>query len=97
MVHDGKYYRSLIDLGAVISLIRYSTYQQIDNSFKSPIQPTIVKLNTAEVLLMTAPGITTLHLRITDFKVMYNFVICDRLQDMEIIFRIDIQKNFSIS
>ena len=44
MVHTGKCYRALIDLGAAISLLRYSTYQHIDNSFKTPIQPTIAKL-----------------------------------------------------
>ena len=46
---------------------------------------------------MTAWGITTLHLRIADFKFTHNFVLCSRLPDMEIIFGIDIQKKFSIS
>ena len=40
MVHAGKCYKALIDLGAAISLIQYSTCQHIDNSFKTPIQPT---------------------------------------------------------
>ena len=40
---------------------------------------------------------TALHLQIADFKFTHNFVICDRLPDMEIIFGIDIQKKFSIS
>ena len=39
---------------------------------------------------------TALHLRIADFKFTHNFVICNRLPDMEIIFGIDIQK-FSLS
>ena len=30
--------RALIDSGAAVSLIRYSTYQLIDDSFKTPIQ-----------------------------------------------------------
>ena len=34
MVHAGKCYKALKDSGAVISLIRYSTYQTIDSSFK---------------------------------------------------------------
>ena len=45
---------------------------------------------------MTALGMTALHLRITDFKFTHNFVICDKLPDMEIIFGIDIQKKFSL-
>ena len=96
-VHAGKCYKALTDLGAAISLIRYSTYQHIDNSFKTPIQPTTAKLNTADGLPMTTLGITALHLRIADFKFTHNFVIWNRLPDMEIIFGIDIQKKFSIS
>ena len=97
MVQAGKCYKALTDFGAAISLIRYSTYQHTDNSLNTPIQPTTVKLNTADGLPMTALGITALHLRIADFKFTHNFVICDRLPDMEIIFGIDIQKKFSIS
>ena len=96
-VHAGKYYRELIDSGAEISLLWYSTYQHIDNSFKTPIQPTMVKLNTADGSPMTALGMTTLHLRIVVFKFTHIFMICNRLPDMEIIFGIDIQKKFSIS
>ena len=39
---------------------------------------------------------TALHLRITEFKFTHNFIICNRLPDMELIFGIDIQKKFSI-
>ena len=46
---------------------------------------------------MTALGMTALHLRIADFKFTYNFVICNKLPDMEIIFGIDIQMKFSLS
>ena len=97
MIHTGKHYKDLIDLGAAISLIRYSTYQHIDNSFKTPIQPTTVKSNTADSSPMTALDMMALHLRIADFKFTHNFVICDRLPDTEIIFGIDVQKKFSIS
>ena len=40
---------------------------------------------------------TALHLRIVEFNFTDNFVICNRLLDMEIIFGIDIQKKFSLS
>ena len=93
----GKCYKALIDSGAAISLLRYSTYQQIDGSFKSPIQTTTVKLNTANGSPMTALGMTALHLQIAEFKFTHNLVICDRLPDTEIIFGIDIQKKFSLS
>ena len=46
--HPGKCYKALIDSGAAISLIRYSMYQTIDRSFKTPIQATKTKLNTAD-------------------------------------------------
>ena len=46
---------------------------------------------------MTALGMMALHLRIAKFKFTHNFVICDILPDTEIIFRINIQKKFSIS
>ena len=41
---------------------------------------------------MTALGMTVLHLRIVEFKFTHNFIICNRLPDMEHIFGIDIQK-----
>ena len=96
-VHARKCYKALIDSGAAILLIRYSTYQLIDYSFKTPIQPTTTKLNTADRSLMTALSMTALHLRIADFKFTHNFIICNRLPDTEIIFGIDIQKKLSIS
>ena len=46
---------------------------------------------------MTALGMTALHLRIAEFKLTHNFVICDRLPDTDIIVGINIQKKFSIS
>ena len=57
MVHTGKCYKALIDSGAAISLIRYSTYQTIDSSFKTPTQAAMTKLNTADGSPMTAIGI----------------------------------------
>ena len=96
-VHAGKQYKTLINSGAAISLLRYSTYQHIDDSFKTPMQPTTAKLNTADGSLMTALGRTALHLRIAEYKFIHNFVICNRLPDTEIIFGINIQKKFSIS
>ena len=96
-VHASKCYRALINSGAAISLLRYSTYQSIEDSFKILLQPTTVKLNTANGLPMTALGMTAVHLQIAEFKFTHNFVICDRLPDTEIIFGIDIQKKFSLS
>ena len=45
----------------------------------------------------TPLGMMALHLRIIEFKFIHNFIICDRLQDTEIIFGINIQKKLSIS
>ena len=95
--YTGKCYKGLIDSGAAISLIRYSTYQLTDDSFETPIQPTNTTLNTADGSQMTALGMMALHLRIAEFKFTHNFIICDRLLDTKIIFGIDIQKKFSLS
>ena len=96
-VHAGKCYQALIDSGATISLIRHSTYKQIEDCYKTPIQPMAAKLNTADGSPMTTLGSTALHLRIADFKFMHNFIFCNQLPDMELIFGIDIQKKFSLS
>ena len=96
-VHAGKCYKALIDLGIAISLLRYSTYKKIEDCYKTSIQPTTAKLNTADGLPMSALGMTALPLRIAEFKFTHNFIICNWLPDMELIFGIDIQKKFSIS
>ena len=85
MLHAGKHYKALIDLGVAISFIRYSTYQTIDISFKTPIQTTTTKLNTADGSPMTALGMIVLQLRTADFKFTHNFIICDSLPDTEIL------------
>ena len=71
-VHAGKCYKALIDSGAAISLLRYSAYRNTGNSYKTHIQPTTAKLNTADGSLMTALGMTALHLRIVEFKFTLN-------------------------
>ena len=81
----------LIDSVTAISLIRYSTYQLIDDSFQTPLQLTTTKLNTADGSPMMALGMTALHLRISDFRFTHNFIIYHRLPDTEIIFGIDVQ------
>ena len=96
-VHAGKCYQALIDSGAAISLIRHSTYKQIEDCYKTPIQSTATKLNTADGSPMTILGSTAVHLCIADFKFTHNFIICNQLPDTELIFSIDIQKKFSLS
>ena len=87
----------LIDSGAAISLITHSTYKQIDDRYKTPIQSTAAKLNTADGSLMTILGSTALHLRIADFTFTHNFIICNQLPNTEFILGMDIQKKFSLS
>ena len=96
-VHAGKCYKALIDSGAAISLLRYSTYKKIKDCYKTPIQPTMAKLNTADGSLMSGIGTTALHLRIAKFKFTHNFIICDQLPETELIFGIDMQRKFSLS
>ena len=75
-IHADKHYKALINSGADISLVQYSTYKNIGDSFKTPIQPTTAKLNTAGGSPMTALGMTALYLRTAEFKFTHNFVIC---------------------
>ena len=96
-VHAGKHYQAFIDSGATISLIRHSTYKQIEDCYKTPIQPMAAKLNTTDVSPMITLGSTALHLHIADFKFTHNFIICNQLPDTELIFSIGIQKKFSLS
>ena len=96
-IHAGKHYQALIDSGAAISLIRHSTYKQIYDCYKTPIQFTSAKLNTTDGSPMTTLGSTALHLHIADFKFTHNFIICNLLPDTQLIFGIDIQKKFSLS
>ena len=96
-VHAGKCYKALIDSGAAISLLRYSTYKKIEVCYKTPIQPTTAKLNTADGYPMSAIGTTALHLRIAELKFTHNFIICNQLPETELIFGINIQRKFSLS
>ena len=72
-VHTGKCYKALINSGAAISPIRYSTYQVIDDSFKSPIQTTTTTLNTADGSSMTALGMMNEYL-ISSSHIISSFV-----------------------
>ena len=46
-IHAGKCYKALINSEAAVSLIRFSTYQLIDDSFKTPIQSTTTTLKNS--------------------------------------------------
>ena len=78
-------------------VIKILNLQKIEDCYRTPIQPTTAKLNTADGLPMSALGMTALHLRIAEFKFTHNFMICNHLPEMELIFGIDIQRKFSIS
>ena len=84
-VRAGKCYKALIDSGATTSLLRYSTYKKFEDCYKTAIQPTTAKLNTADGSPMSAIGATALHLRIAEFKFTHNFIICDQLPETELI------------
>ena len=46
---------------------------------------------------MIALGSTALHLWIAEFKFTHNFIICNQLHEIDLIFGISIQKKFSLS
>ena len=97
MVHAGKCYKTLIDSGAAILLLRYSTYKKVEDCYKTPIQPTTAKLNTADGSPLSSLGATALQLGIAKFKFTHNFIICNQLPETELIFGINIQRKFSLS
>ena len=97
IVYAGKCYKALINSRATISLVRYSTYKNTDNNKNTAIQSTWIHLNTADGSPMIALGITTLQLWMVDFKFSHSFFICDRLPNTEILFGIDVQKEFALS
>ena len=72
-------------------------HKKIEDCYKTPIQPTTAKLNTADGSPMMALGSTALHLWIAEFKFTYNFIIFYQLPETELIFGINIQKKFSLS
>ena len=69
----------------------------MEDCYKTPIQTTTAKLNTADGSPKSALRSTALHLWIAEFKFTHNFIICDQLPETELIFGIDIQKKFSMS
>ena len=71
--------------------------QKIEDCYKTPVQPTTTKLNTANGSPMMALGSTALHLWIAEVKYTHNFIICNQLPETELIFGINIQKKFSLS
>ena len=96
-IHAGKCYQALIDSVAAISLIRHSTYKQINDHYKTPIQSTATKLNMADGSPMTTLGSTALHLCIADFTLTHNLIVCNQLPDTAFILGMDIQRKFSLS
>ena len=46
---------------------------------------------------MSTVGTIALLLRTAEFKFTHNFIICDQLPEMELIFGIDMQRKFSLS
>ena len=46
---------------------------------------------------MSAIGTMALNLRIAEFKFTHNFIICDQLPETDLMFGIDMQRNFSLS
>ena len=77
-VHAGKHYKALIVSGAAISLLQYSTYQHIEDSFRTPKQPTTTKLNTANGSPMTAFRYNSFTIKDSRFQIYPQ--LCDLQQ-----------------
>ena len=55
-LHAGKCYKALINSGADISLLWYSNYKNIGDSYKMPIQPSTAKLEHCRWFPYHSPG-----------------------------------------
>ena len=93
----GKCYKALIDSGATISLLRYSTYKKIEDCYKTFIQPTTAKLKTADCSPMSALGMTALHLRIAEFKFTHNFILAISCQKLNLFLELTYKESFQFS
>ena len=93
-VHAGKCYKALLDLGAAIPLLRYSTYKKIKDCYKTPIQPTTAKLSTSDGSPMSALGMTALHLRIAEFKFTHNFIFAISYQIQNLFLALTYKSSF---
>ena len=62
MLQNTNRFRSHYIITQVLNL------QKIEDCYKTPIQPTTAKLNTADGSPMSAIGTMALHLRIAEFK-----------------------------
>ena len=96
-VHAGKLLQSTDRFRSCYIIAQVFHLQKIEDCYKTPIQPTTAKLNTADGSPMSAIGKMALHLRITEFKFTHYFIICDQLPETELIFSIDMQRKFSLS
>ena len=96
-VHACKCCKALIDSGAAISLLWYSTYQNIEDSVKIPHTANYSQIEHSRWFPYDSPRHDSSTFADSRIKFTHNFVICDRLPDMEIIFGIDNQKKFSLS
>ena len=68
--------------------------QKFEDCYKTPIQPTTAKLNTADGTPMSALGTMALHLRIAEFKFFtHNFIIYDQLPETELILELICREN----
>ena len=60
-VHAGKRFKAQIDSGAALSLAHNSSYNMIDDQYKTEILPAAVHLKTADGSAMSLLGKATLH------------------------------------
>ena len=75
-------------------VIKILNLQKIEDCYKTPIQPTTAKLNTADDSPMSALGMTALHLRIAEFKFTHNFIICNQLPETELFLELTYKGSF---
>ena len=62
-----KTLQGIDQFGCCYIIIKILNAQKIEDCYKTPIQPTIAKLNTADGPPMSALGMTALHWKFTEF------------------------------
>ena len=96
-VHARKRFKALIYSCAACSIACTMVYSMTQDHYKTKILPADIHLKKADGSSMSSLDKATLHLHTAKIQVSHTFIICDKLQDTDILFGIGIQKRYSLS
>ena len=68
-----------------------------EDHYKTSILHTGIHLKTADGSTVSLMGKAVLHVCIADFEFLHTFITCDKLQEIDFLFGIDLQKRYLLS